>query len=205
MQLGYCPRIHVRFTSEREKGQIYIPNINWLLLLVVIILVLGFKSSSNLASAYGIAVTSTMVITTLLFAVVAWRRWHWKPWVLGVVTAFFLVVDCAFLGANLVKIPDGGWFPLLIGGAIFLLMMTWKQGRGLLNDSLRQDALDLHSFLEAVFVSPPARVDGTAVFLTAEPGTVPNALLHNLKHNNCLLYTSPSPRDRTRSRMPSSA
>ena len=186
IQLGYLPRLQVLHTSVKDTGQIYMPFVNWGLFVLIVLAVVMFRSSSNLAAAYGIAVTLDMLITTVLTFFVI--RYGWKyPLALCIgATGFFFVVDLAFFSSNLLKLFDGGWFPLLIGGAVFLLMMTWKQGRGLLNDSLRQDALDLPSFLEAVFVSPPTRVEGTAVFLTAEPGTVPNALLHNLKHNKVL-------------------
>jgi len=145
-----------------------------------------FKSSSNLAGAYGIAVCTDMLITTILTFYVIRYSWGYPLLLCVTATGFFLIVDLAFWASNLLKLFDGGWFPLLIGGAIFTLMLTWKDGRRLLNDKLRVDAIDLNSFLEAVFVSPPQRVDGTAVFLTAEPGTVPNAMLHNLKHNKVL-------------------
>ena len=186
IQLGYLPRLQVLHTSVKDTGQIYMPFVNWGLFALIVLAVVMFRSSSNLAAAYGIAVTLDMLITTVLTFFVI--RYGWKyPLALCIgATGFFFVVDLAFFSSNLLKLFDGGWFPLLIGGAVFLLMMTWKQGRGLLNDSLRQDALDLPSFLEAVFVSPPTRVEGTAVFLTAEPGVVPNALLHNLKHNKVL-------------------
>jgi KUP system potassium uptake protein len=145
-----------------------------------------FRSSSNLAAAYGIAVCTDMLITTVLTFFVI--RYAWKlPLALCIAsTGFFFVVDLAFWASNLLKLVDGGWFPLVIGGAVFTLMLTWYDGRRLLNESLRSDALQLADFLEAVFVAPPTRVEGTAVFMTAEPGTVPNALLHNLKHNKIL-------------------
>ena len=186
IQLGYLPRLQVQHTSVKDTGQIYMPFVNWGLFVMIVLAVVLFRSSSNLAAAYGIAVTLDMLITTVLTFFVIRYGWKYPLALCFGATGFFFVVDLAFFSSNLLKLLDGGWFPLMIGGAIFLLMMTWKQGRALLNDSLRQDALDLPSFLEAVFVSPPARVAGTAVFLTAEPGTVPNALLHNLKHNKVL-------------------
>ncbi len=186
IQLGYLPRLQVQHTSVKDTGQIYMPFVNWGLFVLIVLAVVLFRSSSNLAAAYGIAVTLDMLITTVLTFFVIRYGWKYPLALCFGATGFFFVVDLAFFSSNLLKLLDGGWFPLMIGGAIFLLMMTWKQGRALLNDSLRQDALDLPSFLEAVFVSPPARVAGTAVFLTAEPGTVPNALLHNLKHNKVL-------------------
>jgi KUP system potassium uptake protein len=186
IQLGYLPRLQVLHTSVKDTGQIYMPFVNWGLFVAIVLAVVMFRSSSNLAAAYGIAVTLDMLITTVLTFFVIRYSWNYPLALCIGATGFFFMVDLAFFASNLMKLFDGGWFPLMIGGAVFLLMVTWKEGRGLLNDSLRQDALDLPSFLEAVFVSPPARVDGTAVFLTAEPGTVPNALLHNLKHNKVL-------------------
>ena len=186
IQLGYLPRLQVQHTSVKETGQIYLPFVNWGLFVAIVMAVVMFKSSSNLAAAYGIAVCTDMLITTVLTFFVI--RYSWKyPLALCIgATGFFLLVDLAFWASNLLKLFDGGWFPLMIGAAIFTLMITWKDGRRLLNEALRADAIDLKSFLEAVFVSPPVRVDGTAVFLTAEPGTVPNAMLHNLKHNKVL-------------------
>jgi KUP system potassium uptake protein len=186
VQLGYLPRLQIRHTSVRDTGQIYIPFVNWGLFVAIVMAVVMFRSSSNLAAAYGIAVTSDMLITTILTFFVI--RYGWKyPLALCIAsTGIFFVVDVTFWASNLLKLPQGGWFPVAIGAAVFTLMMTWKQGRALLNEKLRADAIDLKSFLEAVFVSPPTRVEGSAVFLTAEPGTVPNALLHNLKHNKVL-------------------
>jgi KUP system potassium uptake protein len=186
IQLGYLPRLQVLHTSVKETGQIYLPFVNWSLFAAIVMAVVMFKSSSNLAAAYGIAVCTDMLITTILTFYVI--RYNWKyPLALCILaTGFFFIVDFAFWASNLLKLFDGGWFPLMIGGAIFTLMITWKDGRQLLNAKLRDDAIDLTSFLEAVFVSPPVRVEGTAVFLTAEPGTVPNAMLHNLKHNKVL-------------------
>jgi len=186
IQLGYLPRLQINHTSIRDTGQIYIPFVNWGLFIAIVLAVVLFKSSSNLASAYGIAVTLDMLITTVLTFFVIRFGWGYPLSLCLAATGFFFVVDLAFFSSNLMKLLEGGWFPLLIGGAIFILMQTWKDGRNLLNDKLRADALDLKSFLEAVFVSPPVRVEGTAVFLTGTPGTVPNALLHNLKHNKVL-------------------
>ena len=186
IQLGYLPRLQVQHTSVKDTGQIYMPFVNWGLFVAIVLAVLLFRSSSNLAAAYGIAVTLDMLITTVLTFFVIRYGWKYPLWLCLVATGFFFLVDLAFFSSNLLKLFDGGWFPLAIGGAIFLLMTTWKQGRAQLNTALRQDALDLRSFLEAVFISPPVRVEGTAVFLTAEPGNVPNALLHNLKHNKVL-------------------
>jgi len=186
VQLGYLPRLQLLHTSVKDTGQIYIPFVNWGLFVTIVLAVVMFKSSSNLAAAYGIAVCTDMLITTVLTFFVIRYGWKYPLWLCIGATGFFFVVDLAFWASNLMKLFDGGWFPLAIGGAVFALMLTWKEGRKLLSDKLREDALDLPSFLEAIFVSPPARVDGTAVFLTAELGTVPNALLHNLKHNKVL-------------------
>ncbi len=186
IQLGYLPRLQIEHTSVKDTGQIYLPFVNWALFVLIVLAVVLFRSSSNLAAAYGIAVCTDMLITTVLTFFVI--RYNWKyPLALCIgATGFFFIVDFAFWASNLLKLFEGGWFPLVIGGAIFTLMLTWKDGRRLLNEKLRADAIDLPSFLEAVFVSPPARVEGTAVFLTAEVGTVPNAMLHNLKHNKVL-------------------
>ncbi|MBA3595177.1 MAG: potassium transporter Kup [Polaromonas sp.] len=186
IQLGYLPRLKILHTSVRETGQIYIPFVNWGLFVAIVLAVVLFRSSSNLAAAYGIAVTLDMLITTILTFFVIRYSWKYPLWLCIGATGLFFVVDLTFFASNMLKLFAGGWFPLLIGGVIFTLMMTWKQGRALLNQKLRADAIDLPSFLEAVFVSPPARVEGTAVFLTAEVGVVPNALLHNLKHNKVL-------------------
>ncbi|MBK9235246.1 MAG: potassium transporter Kup [Rhodoferax sp.] len=186
IQLGYLPRLNVEHTSVKDTGQIYIAFVNWGLFVAIVLAVVMFRSSSNLAAAYGIAVTLDMLITTILTFFVVRYAWKYPLWLCVSATGFFFVVDVAFFSSNMLKLLDGGWFPLLIGGAIFTLMMTWKDGRRLLNEKLKADAIDLNSFLEAVFVSPPVRVEGTAVFLTAEVGTVPNALLHNLKHNKVL-------------------
>ncbi|TFZ06636.1 potassium transporter Kup [Ramlibacter henchirensis] len=186
VQLGYLPRLNVQHTSVRETGQIYIPFVNWGLFVAIVLAVVLFRSSSNLAAAYGIAVTLDMLITTTLTFFVIRYGWKYPLWLCIAATGWFFLVDLAFFASNLLKLLQGGWFPLLIGGAIFTLMMTWKEGRSILNDKLRADAIDLPSFLDAVFTSPPMRVEGTAVFLTAEPGAVPNALLHNLKHNKVL-------------------
>jgi KUP system potassium uptake protein len=186
IQLGYLPRLNIQHTSVRDTGQIYIPFVNWGLFAAIVLAVVMFRSSSNLAAAYGIAVTLDMLITTTLTFFVIRHAWKYPLWLCVGATGVFFLIDIAFFASNLLKLFEGGWFPLLIGGVIFTLMMTWKTGRAILNDKLRTDAIDLKSFLEAVFVSPPTRVDGTAVFLTAEAGAVPNAMLHNLKHNKVL-------------------
>jgi KUP system potassium uptake protein len=186
MQLGYLPRLRIRHTSVREAGQIYVPFVNWALFGCVVFAVVVFGSSSALASAYGIAVTIDMTITTVMTFFVI--RWGWKlplP-VCVAATGFFFAVDVLFSAANAVKVLDGGWFPLLIGGAMFTLMVTWKAGRRLLSERLREDSLELEPFLESIFIAPPQRVAGTAVFLSAEKGSTPFALLHNLKHNKVL-------------------
>jgi KUP system potassium uptake protein len=186
IQLGYLPRLNMIHTSAREAGQIYIPFVNWGLFVAIVMAVVMFKSSSNLAAAYGIAVCTDMLITTVLTFYVIRYGWKYSLPLCLAATSVFLVVDLAFWGSNLLKLFDGGWFPLAIGGVIFMLMGTWKDGRALLSSKLKADSMDLPSFLEAVFINPPTRVEGTAVFLTAAAGTVPNALLHNLKHNKVL-------------------
>jgi KUP system potassium uptake protein len=186
IQMGYLPRLNIQHTSVRDTGQIYMPFVNWGLFITIVLAVVMFRSSSNLAAAYGIAVCTDMLITTILTFYVIRYGWKYPLSLCIAATGVFFVVDFAFFASNLMKLFAGGWFPLVIGGAVFTLMITWKEGRHLLNEKLRADAIDLPSFLDAVFVSPPARVEGTAVFLTAEPGSVPNALLHNLKHNKVL-------------------
>ncbi len=186
IQMGYLPRLNIQHTSVRDTGQIYMPFVNWGLFITIVLAVVMFRSSSNLAAAYGIAVCTDMLITTILTFYVIRYGWKYPLGLCIAATGVFFIVDFAFFASNLMKLFAGGWFPLVIGGAVFTLMITWKEGRHLLNEKLRADAIDLPSFLDAVFVSPPARVEGTAVFLTAEPGSVPNALLHNLKHNKVL-------------------
>ncbi len=186
IQLGYLPRLRIEHTSVHAVGQIYIPFVNWSLFVAIVLAVVMFRNSSNLASAYGIAVTADMLITTVLTFFVI--RFAWKlPLALCIAsTSVFFLIDLAFFASNMLKLPQGGWFTVMIGLMVFTLMTTWKEGRRLMGEAQRAEALDLRSFLDAVFVSPPARVQGTAVFLTAEPGLVPNALLHNLKHNKVL-------------------
>jgi KUP system potassium uptake protein len=186
IQMGYCPRIKILHTSHQEIGQIYVPLINWTLLVAVILLVLGFRSSSNLAGAYGIAVTLAMLIDSVLIYFVMRRIWHWSRAVsLGIAVPLALI-DFAFLASNSLKIPEGGWFPLLIGGVVFTLLTTWKRGRQVLMKRLAEDSMPLDLFIESIEASPPPRVAGTAVFMASTPGRVPHALLHNLKHNKVL-------------------
>ena len=186
VQLGYIPRLRLLHTSVRETGQIYVPFVNWSLYGCVVLAVVMFGSSSALASAYGIAVTIDMTITTVMTFFVI--RYAWKlPLPLCIAaTGFFFVVDVVFLAANVVKVFEGGWFPLLIGAVMFMLMLTWKAGRRLMAERMRDEAIELKPFLESIFLSPPVRVAGTAVFLSAETGSTPFALLHNLKHNKVL-------------------
>ncbi len=186
IQMGYLPRFRIQHTSEHDTGPIYMPLVNWGLFVTIVLAVVMFRSSSNLAAAYGIAVCTDMLITTVLTFYVIRYGWKYPLALCFAATSVFLVVDFAFFASNLMKLFAGGWFPLVIGGVVFTLMITWKEGRQILNDKLRADALDLPSFLDAVFLSPPQRVEGTAVFMTAEPGIVPNAMLHNLKHNKVL-------------------
>ena len=186
VQLGYMPRLRMLHTSVRETGQIYVPFVNWALYGCVVVAVVLFGSSSALASAYGIAVTIDMTITTVMTFFVI--RYAWKlPLALCIAaTGFFFVVDVVFFAANAVKVFEGGWFPLLIGAGVFTLMVTWKAGRRLMAERMRDESLELSAFLESIFISPPLRVPGTAVFLSAEAGSTPFALLHNLKHNKVL-------------------
>ncbi len=186
VQLGLLPRMRIIHTSVRDIGQIYVPFVNWGLFVFVVVAVAFFGSSSRLAGAYGVAVTIDMTITTVMTFFVIRFGWRYPLWLCIVATGLFFVIDATFLASNLLKVTHGGWFPLLIGIGMFTLMLTWKQGRRQLSDKLREDAIDLKSFLEAVFINPPTRVSGSAVFLAAEQGVTPNALLHNLKHNKVL-------------------
>ncbi len=189
VQMGYLPRLNVTHTSAHSMGQIYLPAVNWVLLIACVGLVLGFGSSSSLAAAYGVAVTTDMVFTTILFAVVAWRAWRWSPWIVGSMVAGLLVVDLAFWGANLPKVPHGGWFPLLVAGAMFTLMTTWKRGREILAARQQGRMFPIELFVKEVTAKPPIRVPGTAVFMDSTPDGTPPALLHNLKHNAVLHET----------------
>jgi KUP system potassium uptake protein len=186
VQLGYLPRLNVRHTSAQMIGQVYIPGINWLLLAGVVLLVLGFQSSSNLAAAYGIAVSATMAIDAVLAGIVARRRWGWPLALVLAVFGAFLAIDLTFLSANSLKMFAGGWFPIALGAAVFFLMSSWRRGREVMFDRLYRGAPPLRSFLTSLSRRPPRRVPGTAVFLTANPDAVPRALLHNLKHNKVL-------------------
>jgi KUP system potassium uptake protein len=186
VQLGFLPRVNVVHTSAREAGQIYVPSVNWLLGAVVIAAVIGFGSSSRLAGAYGVAVTATMLVDTLLTFFVVRYRWRYALWLAAAATLFFLAIDLAFFSATLLKIDDGGWFPLVIGGAMFAVMSTWRRGREHLFSRLRAQSVPLEDFLKSLFLDPPRRVPGTAVFLSATPDVTPNALLHNLNHNKVL-------------------
>jgi KUP system potassium uptake protein len=185
VQLGFMPRLRIEHTSESAAGQIYVPVINWTLMILVILLVLGFRESSNLAAAYGIAVTGTMFITSLMLGVLAKRVWNWPTPLVAVVIGVFLVIDGAFFTSNLTKIPDGGWFPLLIGIVAFTLLTTWAKGRQLMIARMREAAMPLQVFIKSAAQSA-SRVPGTAVFMTSTPDGVPHALLHNLKHNKVL-------------------
>ena len=186
IQLGYCPRLDIEHTSHHEIGQVYVPQVNWALMLSTIAIVIGFGSSTALAAAYGIAVTLTMVITAVLLQVVATERWGWPPAVAYTVTGIFLTIDLAFFGANVLKIAHGGWLPLVIGGLLFTLMTTWKTGRRIVAARLTARAIPIEEFLAAVDATPPARVPGTAVFMTAQPRGTPPALAHNLRYNKVL-------------------
>jgi KUP system potassium uptake protein len=186
VQLGYLPRLEIRHTSAQAIGQVYLPRINWLLMAAVIAVVVGFGSSGRLAGAYGIAVVGTMIASGMLALVVALTLWRWRPWLAAPLFGLFLAIDLAFLGANLNKIPDGGWFPILFAAFVLLLMSTWRRGRRAVFDRLYRQAPALPSFLASIKRDPPARVPGTAVFLTTNLDVVPRALLHNLKHNRVL-------------------
>ena len=186
IQLGLLPRMDIRQTSETERGQIYIPAVNWLLLLAVLFLTGAFRSSSALASAYGIAVTGTMVVTVILAFVVARHVWRWPLWAAVLVMGPFLLIDVIFLGANLLKIAEGGWLPVIAGVAMLVMMLTWRRGTTLLSERVRREELPLSEFLPTLERRAPERVPGTAVFLTSHPERVPTALMHNLKHNKML-------------------
>ena len=185
VQLGFLPRLRTEHTSERAAGQIYIPAVNWGLLAMVVLLVIGFRESGRLASAYGIAVTGTMLITTMMLAVLVFTVWRWNRFLATATIGLFLVVDGTFFASNITKIPDGGWFPLLVALVSFTVLTTWAKGRQLLRARLAESALPLPVFIKSTAASVH-RVRGTSVFLSAAPDTVPAALLHNLKHNQVL-------------------
>ncbi|WP_324016794.1 potassium transporter Kup [Aeromonas hydrophila] len=184
--LGYLPRQEIRHTSEHEIGQIYLPLVNWLLLGGIVIVILWFQSSSNLAAAYGIAVTGTMALTTLLLMVVAARRWKWSRWLIALVCAPLLLVDVTFFAANTTKFLAGGWLPILFALLAIIVMTTWKRGRELVLDKLEHKSLALKGFVDNMLAHPPLQVPGTAVFLSKSVQVVPHAMLHNLKHNKIL-------------------
>ncbi|MEI7787534.1 MAG: potassium transporter Kup [Chlorobiaceae bacterium] len=186
IQLGYLPRLTVTHTSARHIGQIYVPAANWTLMIATIGLVAGFGSSSHLAAAYGVAVTATMLISTILFYYVASDIWQWNRTALHVMISFFAIIDLSFFGASMTKLFHGAWFPLLIGLAVFTLMITWNQGRLLLLQQLKERTLTVEEFLQSLLLQQPQRVNGQAVYLTANPDTIPMAMLHNLRHNKVL-------------------
>lgn len=186
IQLGFAPRMLIRHTSETEIGQIYVPAVNWLLLAAVITVVLAFHSSGNLAAAYGIAATGTMILTTLMFAVVMRNNWHWPKAAVWALTSVFLTFDLAFFASNLLKIPAGGWFPVLVASVLVLTFSTWFRGRQLILQSQNSHNLELLPLLDNLVAYPPQTVPGNAVFMVSHPDNVPQALLHNLKHNKVL-------------------
>jgi KUP system potassium uptake protein len=186
IQLGYSPRFDIRHTSAQQFGQVYIPEINWMLMLATVGLVLGFRTSTNLAAAYGMAVTTTMVITALLAFTVARERWGWSVMRAGIVTGIFLIVDLAFFAANVIKIPHGGWFPLLMAGAIYLVMTTWHSGRRHVVRRLADTEVPLADFFATVASKLPVRISGTGIFMTARPEGAPPILVHHLTHNKVL-------------------
>lgn len=186
LQMGFIPRMLIQHTSESTQGQIYMPRVNWGLMVATMLLVISFGSSDDLAAAYGIAVTGDMIITSLLAAIVFHEVWRWSKWRTGLLVALFLIIDLAFFGANVLKIPDGGWIPLLIGVILFTLMLTWKTGRTLLYSRLKHDDIQIAPFIESIDAEPLSRVEGTAVFLTPNADGIPRSLLHNIKHNKVL-------------------
>ncbi|HMS43074.1 MAG TPA: KUP/HAK/KT family potassium transporter, partial [Pyrinomonadaceae bacterium] len=186
VQLGLIPRLKITHTSDKEYGQIYLPAVNWALMAGCIVVVLGFHTSSNLAAAYGIAVTSTMVITTALLFVVARERWGWSFKKAALMCSFFLIIDLSFFGANVIKILDGGWFPLTLAAVIFTMMLTWKKGRSILTMRIQNTTEILEDFLEKVEKQKLTRVSGTAVFMNGNATRTPPALMHNLEHNKVL-------------------
>jgi KUP system potassium uptake protein len=186
IQLGYCPRLQIEHTSSREIGQIYLPAVNWGLMVLTFALVFGFRTSSNIAGAYGVALSTLMVITTLMFYVMSREVWRWSFPRAAFVAGLFLTIDLAFLAANALKIPHGGWVPLAIGAVVFMLMMTWKRGREILSKRLQEKSVPLNILMADLAAEPPLRVPGTAVFMSGNPGRTPPALVHNLAHNKVL-------------------
>jgi KUP system potassium uptake protein len=186
IQLGYSPRFEIHHTSAHEEGQVYIPEVNWMLMVATVGLVFGFRTSTNLAAAYGMAVTTTMVITTMLAFVVARERWGWSPALAGVVTGAFVVIDLAFFGANVIKIQHGGWFPLLVAAFVYAVMSTWHTGRLLVVRRMAETEIPLSRFFASVRAKPPVRVPGTGIFMTARPEGAPPILVHHLTHNKVL-------------------
>ncbi|HZQ75577.1 MAG TPA: potassium transporter Kup [Burkholderiales bacterium] len=186
IQLGYLPRMAIQHTSAKVIGQIYVPAVNWTLLVIVAAAVIGFGSSTRLANAYGVAVMGTMLVTTFLTFFVIRYGWGYPLWLCLAATGFFMVIDATFFAAAMHKVMEGGWFPLALGAAVFTIMVTWRRGREILLERLRAAAIPLDSFLKSLFTAPPQRIPGTAVFLTAQPDATPNALLHSLKHYKVL-------------------
>ena len=186
IQLGYSPRLDIAHTSSDEIGQVYVPQVNWALMVATILIVIGFKTSSSLAAAYGIAVTMTMIITVLLLAKVAIEVWKWPSWLVIAGAMVFLVIDGLFFGANFLKVAQGGWLPILIGIVLFTVMTTWKTGRRILFERMTERAVPLERFMTMVGEQKPARVPGTSVFMTAQAQGTPPALVHNLRHNKVL-------------------
>jgi KUP system potassium uptake protein len=186
IQLGYCPRLRIDHTSHEKFGQIYIPAVNRALMIASLALILGFRSSSNLAAAYGLAITITMVVTMTLFYRLVRDRWHWHPAIAVPFAIFFLIIDLAFFGANMLKIFHGGWFPLVIAGAVFVMMTTWRDGRQLLAARLRASMLSTELFIADQMTNQPVRVPGTAVFMSGNPMGTPLALRQNVAHNHVL-------------------
>ncbi len=186
VQLGLLPRLEIRHTSEAHPGQVYVPRVNTILLVGVLLLVGLFRSSGALAGAYGIAVTGTMVVTALLAFIVIWRAWHWHPVAAAALVLPFLLIDCTFLSANLLKVLSGGWFPLLLGGFLLLIMLTWRRGSAILFEKSRRTEVPLADLVDKLEANPPPRIAGTAIFLTGDPVSTPTALLHSLKHFHVL-------------------
>jgi len=186
IQLGLLPRLEIRHTSESVAGQIYLPRVNQLLFVGVLLVTISFRSSGGLAAAYGLSVTATMVIDSLMALFVVWRCWQWPAWKAALLMVPLLLIEQAFLAANLLKIPEGGWLPLVIGGAVALLVLTWVRGSRALTRATRKGEAELEWLVRKLDAKPPHRVPGTAVFLTGDPTAAPTSLMHNLKHNRVL-------------------